>query len=347
MELNPQPNAKALLEAFELSNELLKNIELSELPLSTIVLKASRLARLLNDFDHQKVFELEASGYPHTPSGMPQEAWELAKIAKRRFFEKDKDGTTKEYSYLESIEELEEMIESSKLRMEAAKDPSVSISSANPHQFVNQGAGNTFERKIIQEQISKSSKRLSSRKSLIYQYVLQKNYELSYSGIASDAFSRIRESVDSTIGTKIPSTVQKFSAIYQNLNSENPEDWSNAVHGCRRILQDLADAVFPSQAIDRTVCINGKDKTIKLGADNYINRLVCYVEDNSSSDRFQQIVGSHIGFLGDRLDSIFQAAQKGSHSTISTRTEADRYVVYTYLAVADILSINPSSSPSS
>ncbi len=42
---------KALSEALYLSSEILKNIELSELPLTNIALKASRLARLLNDFD--------------------------------------------------------------------------------------------------------------------------------------------------------------------------------------------------------------------------------------------------------------------------------------------------------
>ena len=43
-------------------------------------------------------------------------------------------------------------------------------------------------------------------------------------------------------------------------------------------------------------------------------------------------------YMGDRLDAIFRAAQKGSHSTV-TKEEADRCVVYTYLLVGDILSL--------
>ena len=35
-------------------------------------------------------------------------------------------------------------------------------------------------------------------------------------------------------------TIKKFTSVYSNLLSENDEDWSNAVHSCRRILQDLA-----------------------------------------------------------------------------------------------------------
>ena len=46
-----------------------------------------------------------------------------------------------------------------------------------------------------------------------------------------------------------------------------------------------------------------------------------------------------MGFLGERLDSVFQAAQKGSHAEIVTRSEADRYVVYTYMVVGDLMSL--------
>ena len=48
-------------------------------------------------------------------------------------------------------------------------------------------------------------------------------------------------------------------------------------------------------------------------------------------------MGSHLRF-NRRLDSVFLAAQKGSHAVV-TKDEADRYVVYTYLVVGDILSL--------
>ena len=104
-------------------------------------------------------------------------------------------------------------------------------------------------------------------------------------------------------------------------------------HRCRRILQDLADVVFPPTEEIR----KNNGKVIKLGKDNYINRILAFVEDTSSSERFNHIVGVQLNFLGDRLDSIFQAAQKGSHNNILDQKEADRYVVYTYLIIGDIL----------
>lgn len=338
-----QPTTEALREALQLSEDLLRNVELSEMPLANICLKASRLARLLNEFDFQKAFEYEAGGYPSAPGGIKPDVWRIALLAGRKY-EKEVKGEVKPYAYLESIEQLESQIEAAKLGLDAARDPNVSLSSANPHQHL-MASNNSGERFRLHGEMKESVKRLAARRSFIHAYALQKHLELRYSGIASDAFSRIREFVDSRIGDTAPASIQKFTAIYDNLQSENPEDWSNAVHGCRRVLQDLADSVFPAQDESRTKEIGGKKIQIKLGADQYINRLICFAEDRSSSTRSSEIIGSQMTYLGDRLDALFQAAQKGSHSVISTRDEADRYVVYTYMIVGDLLRLNVIAEP--
>lgn len=51
------PSRQSLAEALTLSADILRNVELSELPLANIALKASRLARLLNEFDVQKLVD--------------------------------------------------------------------------------------------------------------------------------------------------------------------------------------------------------------------------------------------------------------------------------------------------
>ncbi|TLX50590.1 hypothetical protein CWC31_11035 [Pseudoalteromonas ruthenica] len=143
------------------------------------------------------------------------------------------------------------------------------------------------------------------------------------------------------MASKVPEAVRKFTAIHGNLESDNPEDWSNSAHSCRRILQDLADVLFPPTN-DRSTKTG---KTIKLGPDNYINRLICFAEDQVESKTYTEVVGSQLKYLGHRLDSLFNAAQKGSHATISTREEAERYVVYTYMIVGDILRLANEENP--
>jgi len=336
-------NQKTLDEALVLSEEILKGIELGNTSLVSCTLKASRLARLLNDFDYQRIFTYESSGYPSTPNGINQEIWKLCQKAKRTYKEKitkDKVETEVERAKITSVGTAEIEMESLKENLRVAYDPNVSISSANPDQYVTAGiTSNSTERRKLRERIQELSKLLDERRGFLYEYVSNKNYELKYSKITSDIFSRIRGNVDIKIGSLIPLSVQKFSSVYENLTSDNTEDWSNAVHSCRRILQDTADVIYPARE-DKTIILNGgKPKVIKLGVDNYINRLIAYVEENTDSKRFEEIVGSHMKYLGERLDAIFQAAQKGSHDIISSREEADRYVIYTYLVIGDILSL--------
>lgn len=341
------PSRQALAEALSLSQEILRNVELSELPLANIALKASRLARLLNEFAIQKIMEYEAGGYPTTPNGVAPDIWQLAVAAGRKYELTDpKTRELKSYVYMESMGQLEDELRIAEAALAAARDPNVAISSANPDQWVYPHMGNILERTGIRQSITQASQRLASRRTLIYQYAVRTHYELKFSGIADDVFTRIRQRVDTTIGQTVPDAVQRLTAVYENLHSENPEDWSNAVHSCRRILEDLADAVFPPTDEERTVSVDGKARRIKLGKEQYINRIMAFVQDASASKRFQEIVGSHLEFMGNRLGSVFRAAHKGTHTTIVSREEADRYVVYTYLLVGDILSLHKPASGS-
>ncbi len=54
------PSKEAFNEALNLSNQIIQNIELSQLSLINIALKTIRLARLLNDFNMVKILRYEA-----------------------------------------------------------------------------------------------------------------------------------------------------------------------------------------------------------------------------------------------------------------------------------------------
>lgn len=311
-------------EAENLSADILADIELSRSELSVIVLKALRLARLLNDFEAQQIFEWESVGYSLNDSGkIGEQVLKVARQTGRTFFRRDSDSkVAREVVSRDSIEQLERIISMGEISLQASS--------------------NASERLDVQKRMFAASERLSSRRTLIYGYALRKNYELRFSGFVDDVFGRVRTSVDASVGLTAPDSVKKLTAVYDNLGSDNPEDWANAAHSCRRVLQDVADSVFPAQSEPRIRNVNGKDLKIKLGPDQYINRLVAYIEDTSKSDRFIEIVGSHMKYMGDRLDAVFHAAQKGSHATV-TKAEADRYVIYTYLLVGDILSLHTPS----
>jgi len=238
-------SALAMEEALAFSEEIIADIELSRLPLANAALKTARLARLLNDFDAQQMFQYEASGYPSTPDGVTPEVWRIAKLAGRVSTTRDPASQKDtEKASMESIERLESVVESGKLALQAAQDRELSISSANPHQIVRVPTGNSIERTNIRSGITTSTEKLANSRTLIYGYASRRHYELKFSSAAQDVFASVRDAVDGDIGNLVPTAVQKFTAVHENLKSDNPEDWSNAVHSCRRILQDLADAVY-------------------------------------------------------------------------------------------------------
>ena len=331
-------NSDRINECTKLSEEILKNFELSEIPVSKIILKCLRLCRLLNDEDGILLFLYESSGYPETEDQlMTNDAWRIAKIAGRRHFVKEKtDGVEKntEYAKTQLIAEFEELIDSAKIRLAAAKDPDIALSSANPNQFVGAPLGNFQERSNAINSIKEYQKWIQKITGNLYNYILNIYNNLIYGNIVEDTFTNARLSVNSKLEKICPEAIRKFVSVYDNMDSENPEDWANAIHSCRRILLDLADVLYPPRDEPITV---GK-KTIKVGPENYINRLVQFIDSKSESETFKRIVGSDLNSSGERIDAVYNASNKGTHNEVD-REEASRYIIHTYLLISDIISL--------
>ena len=318
-------------ECTELSKDILKNFEFSELPASKIILKCLRLCSLLGDEDGILLFTYESSGYPTTAAGITADAWRISALAGRRYFEKP--GTEKkECAMIQLIAEIEETIEAEKLRLSVAIDPDISLSSANPNQFLLSGQGNVWERNRIVKDIVSCQQWLQKITGNLYQYILQIYNKLMYGNIIEDIFTSARMGVDDVLSKICPKALEKFVSVYENMDSENPEDWANAVHSCRRILVDVADALYPPQ--DRPIVVN--KKTIKVGPDQYINRLIQFISSKEGSKTYKDVVGSDLSSIGSRLDAINDAVCKGTHGTVS-KEEASRYIIHTYLLLSDVI----------
>jgi hypothetical protein len=286
-------------EAMALAEEILRDMELGQLPLAQVCLKTARLSRLLNDTDKTAV-ATDAAGH---------------------------------------VAELEGRIETSRLRLAAAQDRPVSISSANPSQYVMTPSGNVVERNQIENAIIHHRQMLQKVRGDFYGYVLTIYYELRFSGVPTQIFEQTRLRADAALANMVPDAVKKFVSVFDNLKSKNEEDWANAVHSCRRILVAVADSLYPPNpgGVDEVTSASGKK--IKVGPDHYVNRLMLYVEDRAESARFKDVVGAQLDYLGNRLDALSSAASKGTHTAIVRVDEAERYIIYTYLLIGDLLSL--------
>lgn len=316
-----------------LAEEILKNIELSELPFKSIILKGLRLCRLMQDDVGIKLFTYETTGYPLDDKGkLTEEAWKLCSISGRRHLEKEEDGTYKEYAFTSTIGEMESSNEIQSERMKVLVDPSSYGEGFTPYMI--EVSKHTTERINIANSIKDNSKRIEIIKLKLYDYILKIYNELLYGNLVEDIFRTNRNIVDEKLVNYCPETIKKLSSIYDNLSSSNKEDWSNAIHSCRRILKEVADNLYPST--DEIIKIGKKE--IKLGEEQYINRLIQYIDGKSNSKTYKNIVGSSLEDIGKKLDALNDAACKGTHTDV-TKFEAERYLIYTYLFLGDILSL--------
>ena len=299
-------------EAKNLAEEIIRDIEKDLIQLDLICLKASRLALLANNPDLSEEFTKSAksAGDSQAHVDAVEERFEL-------ILEEEPPQPL-------SPSLMDNMLRAGLLKKSAFMNPSYEYESEV-----------TRKKKEINK-LKDKKRRISSIKTKVYRFALNVYYKLRFSDVPERVFETTRQKVDKRLAELLPDAKEKFYSVYQNLESENKEDWSNAVHSCRRILQDVADKLYPPED-GESVESNGKD--IDIGTENYINRLVLYAEKYADSKKFRDIVGSHLKYIGERLDAVYDAANKGSHTTIETKVEAERYVVYTYLLLGDILSL--------
>ena len=130
-------------QALDLAEDLLSDFELNRLPPMQLVLKASRLARFLDDHVASTWLHYEIVGYTSKPNGLDAEAWAATAQSGRRIH-----GESGERVFTTSVSELQAVVAAKRAQLSAASDAPVSVTSANPHQFVVASGGNTAERNL-------------------------------------------------------------------------------------------------------------------------------------------------------------------------------------------------------
>lgn len=88
-----------------------------------------------------------------------------------------------------------------------------------------------------------------------------------------------------------------------------------------------------------TLTIKEVIKSVFRAIENQGISLTEFLTKSSDAPSYQNIVGSQLQFIKDRLDSLLNASHKGTHTTIISKEDANRIVVYTYLLIGDILSL--------
>lgn len=161
--------------------------------------------------------------------------------------------------------------------------------------------------------------------------------KLKFEKIESDIFEETRKSVNEELNALCPNAFEKLTEIYEDMiESKSKLDLQQVAHGCRVVLKDFADSVFPPT-----------DKKIKgfdgiehgLKDNNYINRIVAFVQESIDSKSNKNFMSSHLAYLASFLDNIDDLANTGTHTEIS-QEQANRCLIYTYLVLGDIINLS-------
>lgn len=149
-----------------------------------------------------------------------------------------------------------------------------------------------------------------------------------YTDAPKTTFDFLKEEVDDKLLDLNPELAEKLMIAFKSVSSENSEEWSHALTSCRRLIEGLADELFP--ALDHE--INGR----KVGQPQYINRLRAFMDKAIESDSNKDLAKAHVDFLGSYLEKTHKLNNKGVHASI-TKLEAIKTVFHTYLLIADLL----------
>ena len=327
-------NSDRIRECTTLSAAILEDFELSRIPIENIILKCLRLCRLLDDQTGIQLFFYESSGYPCNPNGVLPEAWPIAHLAGRAHLAQESGyqaGT--QYAYMrELLPELQAIIDTYNTQLAGANYANIP-----PFPGAQYGAP-SYQQAVTPDKLASivinAQKWYQSIRGHLHDYILRLYSNLAYGNIIEDTFTKARLETNMRLSTLCPQSINRFVSVYNNMDSNNPEDWANAVHSCRRILVDLADVLYPPR--DKPVEIGGKP--VKVGQEQYINRLVQFIASKTGSKTYRDVVGADLSNIGKRLDSIYDAVCKGTHTEI-TKDEAARYIIHTYLLISDIVAL--------
>lgn len=152
--------------------------------------------------------------------------------------------------------------------------------------------------------------------------------QLKFEGTTQSSFDILRTAVDDKLLDINPEIAEQLMIAFKNSTSNNKEELSQVLTTCRRLLEKLADTLYP--ATDEV--INGR--TFK--SNQYINRLWRFMDINIQSDSNKDLAKAHIDLLGSWLQKSYVLTCKGVHSDVS-QLETIKTVFHIYLLLADIL----------
>ena len=294
----------------ELSKELLDDIELSRTNVENLILKASRLARLVGSEEIRQWLKFEMGGY-NSSDELSLKYMGLT----GRWIDKEKNT-----GYWGPLAQQEAAIDAQKAKLAGMRTPDSS------GEWAGMAIANVTR---SMSEVANIISRLSGIKSRVlahlHTFVTEIYYEKEFDNLSESIFEKYKKDVDILIGTSCGNVLEQIPSVMNRLAEGNQESISQALTTCRRILESFADSIFPPT--EDTIEMDGNQ--VSLNASKHQNRINAYIhqsiESSTRKKRFRQ-----------NLSNLFDRVSTGVHKDV-TAEEARALFLSTYLIIGEIL----------
>lgn len=152
-----------------------------------------------------------------------------------------------------------------------------------------------------------------------------------------DMLGFMADEVVCRLGDHIPELPDKLWAAIDTYHyAETDEQYAQVSATCRRILEFVADRLFPP--------VNEERNGHKLGPKNYRNRLLAFVENQAKSAAQVELIASGLDLFAAHVEKLQDLANKGVHSEIQCEG-ARRALLRTVFILDNVVALRPESFP--
>lgn len=322
-------------EALKILEEGLKELESNKGSITTGVQKLSRAAGLL---DAKKIYT-----WTQIQLGNRKYISVLEKLFNKIKDEYEKNKVTQDIKddiYADEIKALQDLNfsfeginEAHQYKMDEASGGfnSVDFIEKKMNLFIKEKRGNDnlYYRNHIQAH-------LTYIQTYAHKYTVTLLNKLKFSGTITSSFDLLKNAVDDKLLDLEPELAEQLMLAFKSISSDKKEEWSQALTTCRRLLEGLADKLYPATE----EVIGGR--TFK--ANQHINRLWRFMDVSIESKSNRDLAKTHVDYLGSWLQKDYALTCKGVHDEV-TQLEATRVIFHMYLMLADLLNyLDPSVS---
>ena len=299
--------------AKELSNVILVDLEINQVPISQSLMKCKRLARILRDSDAQKWLDYEIMGYPVV-------------------FDPDELGSCKKYY----ISDRPVIRDERTHKPHAIGLPHIEsyINSTKIESVTKLGANESQKRHILNKhhELVNDFERL---KTSVHNYVTEVNISLSVGDFAQDLFEDTRLAADRFIREYCPRAGEQLLAVHDRMRHHDPGSYKPAILAVQVILATVADVVSPS--FDPKTPPVKKGQELIVPGDEYINRIFSYIEKNSTNDSLLSMIEAEMECIFSKTDPSPEKSTENRDEV--TLDDAHRAIIHMYLIIGEIAKI--------